>query len=46
MDYAKNRFATAKWGSGWLYGYVQGNDWKVWQAHKVGDKFIYSINGL
>lgn len=42
MDYAKNRLATSKWGSGWLYGFVQGNDWKVWQAHKVGKQFIYS----
>lgn len=46
MHYAKTRFATSKWGSGWLYGYVQGNDWKVWQAHKVGKKFIYSVHGL
>lgn len=46
MDYAKNRLATSKWGSGWTYGFVQGNDWKVWQAHRVGHKFIYSIKGL
>lgn len=46
MDYAKNRLATSKWGSGWTYGFVQGNDWKVWQAHRVGKKFIYSIKGL
>lgn len=46
MDYAKNRLATSKWGSGWLYGFVQGNDWKVWQAHKVGKQFIYSVKGL
>lgn len=42
MRYAKNRLATSKWGSGWLYGFVQGNDWKVWQAHKVGKDFIVS----
>ena len=46
MGYAKNRLATSKWGSGWLYGFVQGNDWKVWQAHKVGKQFIYSVKGL
>lgn len=46
MDYAKNRLGTSKWGSGWTYGFVQGNDWKVWQAHRVGKEFIYSIKGL
>lgn len=46
MGYAKNRLATSKWGSGWTYGFVQGKDWKVWQAHKVGKEFIYSIKGL
>lgn len=46
MGYAKNRLATSKWGSGWIYGFVQGNDWKVWQAHKVGKDFIYSIEGV
>lgn len=46
MAYAKNRLGTSKWGSGWTYGFVQGNDWKVWQAHRVGKKFIYSIKGL
>ncbi len=42
MSYAQNRFATSKWGTGWLYGYVEGNNWKIWQAHKVGKKWIYS----
>lgn len=42
MRYAKNRLATSKWGAGWLYGFVQGNDWKVWQAHRVGKEFIFS----
>ena len=46
MAYAKNRLATSKWGSGWTYGIIQGNDWKVWQAHKVGRKFIYSVKGI
>ena len=46
MDYAKARLATSKWGSGWTYGIVQGKDWKVWQAHKVGKQFIYSVKGL
>ena len=42
MSYAQNRFATSKWATGWLYGYVEGNNWKIWQAHKVGKKWIYS----
>jgi metallophosphoesterase superfamily enzyme len=46
MSYAKNRLATSKWGSGWTYGFTQGKDWKVWQAHRVGREFIYSIKGL
>jgi hypothetical protein len=41
MRYAKNRLATSEWGTGWLCGYTQGNDWKIWQIHRVGDKFIY-----
>ena len=46
MTYSKNRLATSKWGSGWTYGFIQGSDWKVWQAHRVGKEFIYSIKGL
>jgi hypothetical protein len=46
MGYSKNRLATSKWGTGWTYGYIQGKNWKVWQAHKVGDKFIYSYTDL
>lgn len=42
MRYAKNRLATSRWGSGWLYGFVQGSEWKVWQAHKVGREFVVS----
>ena len=41
MTYAKTRLATSKWGSGWVYGWVEGNKWKVFQAHKVGKNFIY-----
>jgi hypothetical protein len=47
MSYAKNRLATAKWGSGWLYGYVQGQkNYKLWQAHKVDREWIYSHKDL
>ncbi len=41
MRYAKNRLATSEWGTGWLCGYTQGDDWKIWQIHRVGEKFIY-----
>jgi hypothetical protein len=46
MAYAKNRLATSRWGNGWVYGFVEGKNWKIWQAHKVGSKFIYSHSDL
>lgn len=46
MGYAKARLATSKWGSGWLYGYVKGKSWKLWQAHKDGKEWIYSHHDL
>lgn len=46
MGYSKNRLATSKWGTGWTYGYIKGNDWKVWQAHKVGKNFLYSYTDI
>lgn len=46
MRYAKNRLNTSKWGTGWIYGYIQGKEWKIWQAHKVGKNFIYSYTDI
>jgi hypothetical protein len=37
MSYASHRLATSMWGSGFAAGWVDGNDWKCWLIHKVGD---------
>lgn len=42
MDYAKNRLATSMWGLGWTYGVIEGNEWKVWQAHRFNDGWIWT----
>jgi hypothetical protein len=42
MEYAKNRMATSQWGLGWTYGVIEGNLWKVWQAHRFGDGWIWT----
>lgn len=42
MDYAKNRLATSQWGLGWTYGIIEGNEWKVWQAHRFNDGWIWT----
>ena len=41
MGYAAHRLATARWGSGWVAGWVDGNNWKAWLVHKVGDPFVW-----
>lgn len=41
MGYASHRLATARWGSGWVAGWVDGNNWKAWLVHKVGDQFVW-----
>lgn len=42
MDYAKNRLATSMWGLGWTYGVIEGKEWKVWQAHRFNDGWIWT----
>lgn len=41
MSYAKRFLGTSKWGNGWVYGIIRGNEWKVWQCHKVANKWLY-----
>ena len=41
MSYAKRFLGTSKWGNGWVYGVIRGNEWKVWQCHKVASKWLY-----
>ena len=42
MTYAKARLATSQWGLGWTYGIIEGNEWKVWQAHRFNDGWIWT----
>ena len=42
MEYAKNRLATSQWGLGWTYGIIENDQWKVWQAHKFNDGWIWT----
>lgn len=44
MDYASHRLATAQWGNGFAYGYVNGDEWKCWLAHRVGDNWIWATD--
>ena len=44
MAYAAARLATARWGSGFAAGWVDGNDWKVWLVHKVGKRWIWQTD--
>ena len=41
MGYASHRLATARWGSGFVAGWVDGNDWKAWLVHKVGKRWVW-----
>ncbi len=36
-SYASTRLATARWGSGFAAGWVDGKDWKIWLVHKLGE---------
>ena len=41
MAYASHRLATSRWGSGFVAGWVDGDNWKAWIIHKVGDKWVW-----
>jgi hypothetical protein len=41
MGYASHRLATARWGSGFVAGWVDGNDYKAWLVHKVGKRWVW-----
>lgn len=42
MAYAAHRLATSRWGSGFVAGWVDGTDWKIWLVHKVGRKWVWT----
>jgi len=46
MVYAKNRLATARWGSGFVAGIIDGDDYKAWLIHKSGPsgKWVWPTN--
>ena len=42
MAYASHRLATARWGSGFVAGFVTaGGEYKAWLVHKMGDQWIW-----
>jgi hypothetical protein len=41
MTYASHRLASARWGSGFVAGWVDGNNYKAWLVHKVGDQWVW-----
>jgi hypothetical protein len=43
MEYSETRLNTSTHGKGFLYGFYEGNHWKVWQAHKVGKNWCYDV---
>lgn len=40
MSYASSRLATSQWGNGWSYGVTKGDEFIVWQAARVGGKWL------
>ena len=42
MAYASHRLATARWGSGFVAGWVDGQNYKAWLVHKVGDQWVWN----
>lgn len=44
MTYSAHRLGTAKWGSGFAAGWIDGKDWKVTLIHKVGKKWVFQTD--
>jgi hypothetical protein len=42
MGYASHRLATARWGSGFVAGWVHGRNYKAWLVHKVGNQWVWN----
>lgn len=43
MAYSAQRLATARWGSGFVAGFVTaGGDYKAWLVHKMGGQWIWT----
>jgi len=41
MSYAHGRLATSRWANGFVAGFVSGDKCKVFQIHKLGDKWVW-----
>ena len=44
MGYASHRLATSRWGSGFAAGWVDGDNWKAWLVHRVGNRWIWQTD--
>jgi predicted phosphodiesterase len=46
MSYASHRLASARWGNGFLAGWinVHTGDWKCWLIHKVGEQWVWQTD--
>lgn len=40
--YARRWLSRSKWANGWVYGYYNDSDWKLWHAHRVGGIWCYT----
>jgi hypothetical protein len=36
MTYSSHRLGTSRWGSGFIAGLIDGDNWKLWMVHKLG----------
>ena len=36
MAYSSHRLGTSRWGSGFIAGLIDGDNWKLWMIHKLG----------
>ena len=42
MAYATHRLAHSRWGSGFVAGWVDGDNYKAWLVHKVGRQWVWN----
>lgn len=40
MTYASHRLATSRWQNGWLFGAISANGQQIWDAKKIGNKWL------
>lgn len=42
--YARRWLSRSKWANGWVYGYYNDKEWKLWHAHRVGGVWCYTTS--